>query len=321
MSSPSSEANVSIVFIAKCSQCKVKSALESCEIYEDAKCKKCTTQHIMEAEELWDPIGNSAMNLYDKKTVPPRRLKFSTRRRYPDVEKRIARVTDSKRRTDDILAAINGPRATRETRMEAVAWITVCQFNCCIFGGFVRDWIVGGYISKPAIHQHPTAWIKYTKCIDKNGCSKNLPHLNKEIVPNDIDCYLLDSDFNIDQYVKCLREYGIKCEVCCEIWRGYVLLVDEHLSPFTMDMILPDATLISHKYRIIDMKVNNLFVEKDYTCALGLRSNLAHKKIDNLCVLETIVENMKSKRFVVLREFYVKDRIEKMVKRGWTEIK
>ncbi|CAF4311020.1 unnamed protein product, partial [Rotaria magnacalcarata] len=49
MSSPSSEANV------------------SCEICEDAKCKKCTTQHIMEAEELWDPIANSAMDLYDKK--------------------------------------------------------------------------------------------------------------------------------------------------------------------------------------------------------------------------------------------------------------
>ncbi|CAF5192607.1 unnamed protein product [Rotaria magnacalcarata] len=51
MSSPSSEANV------------------SCEICEDAKCKKCTTQHIMEAEELWDPIANSAMDLYDKKNA------------------------------------------------------------------------------------------------------------------------------------------------------------------------------------------------------------------------------------------------------------
>ncbi|CAF1923201.1 unnamed protein product [Rotaria magnacalcarata] len=154
MSSPSSEANV------------------SCEICEDAKCKKCTTQHIMEAEELWDPIANSAMDLYDKKTVEPRGLKFSTRQRYPDVEKRIARVTDSKRRIDDLLAAISGPQAARETRMESVAWITVCHFTCCIFGGFARDWIVSGYNSKPATHQHPTTWIKYAKCIDKTGVPK-----------------------------------------------------------------------------------------------------------------------------------------------------
>ncbi|CAM4795690.1 unnamed protein product [Rotaria magnacalcarata] len=109
-----------------------------------------------------------------------------------------------------------------------------------------------------------------------------------------------------------LREYGIKCKVCCEIWHGYVLFFDEDLSPFTMDTILPDAAFICRKYRNIDINVNNLFVEKDYTCALGLRSNLAHKEIDNLCVLGTIVENIKkNKCFVLLREFDIKDRTEK----------
>ncbi|CAF4777106.1 unnamed protein product, partial [Rotaria sp. Silwood2] len=100
-----------------------------------------------------------------------------------------------------------------------------------------------------------------------------MPHLNKEFVPNDIDCDLPDNDFNIDQFLERLRKYEIKCKVCCKIWRGYVLLLDENRSPFTMDLILADSAWKLYKYRILDIDVHSLFVEKDYTHGIGMRTN------------------------------------------------
>ena len=105
----------------------------------------------------------------------------------------------------------------------------------------------------------------------------------------------------------------------CKIWRGYVLLLDEHRSPFTMDLILADSALKFHKYRLLDVDVNNLFVEKDYRRALGMCSDIIRSK-EKLSDLETIVENIKNKRFTILREFDIDDRIEKMTERGWTQM-
>jgi hypothetical protein len=252
--------------------------------------------------------------------VAPRRLKSSIFGQYSDIEERIARVSDSQRKNDDLLSALNGPLATRETRMEVAAWIAVCQFNCRIFGGFVRDWIVGGYSSQPSRDIDPSTWITYDRYHDKQNGAQRLPHLHKEVVPNDIDCYLPDNDFDIDQFLKSLRKYGIECTVICKIWRGYVLLLDENRSPFTMDLILAHSALKLHRYRILDIDVNNLCVEKDYQRSLGLRTDLIPSKQKYLVDLETIVDKIKNKRFTVLRDFDIEDRIEKMTIRGWTQI-
>ena len=97
--------------------------------------------------------------------MAPRRLASSVCLKYPDIEQRIARVTDGTRTIDDIYSALTGPLATRETRMEVVTWIAVCQFNCRISGGFVRDWIVGGYSSKPSSDIDPSDWIRCNELV------------------------------------------------------------------------------------------------------------------------------------------------------------
>ena len=205
--------------------------------------------------------------------------------------------------------------ATRETRMEVVAWMAICKFGCRLEGGFVRDWIVGHYSYPPAntvTNSHD--WIEYN---DKN---KRLPSIIKEIIPSDLDCHLPSYRyFDIEKFQDELHKYGIICTVVPDKWR-YVILFDEHepTGPFTMDLIEPHIALTQDR---IDFDVNNLSVEKDYTHELGMRIDITQRpySID----LETIIDNIQNKRFQVLRprDSRLDERIDKMINiRGWKKI-
>ncbi|CAF4492767.1 unnamed protein product, partial [Rotaria sp. Silwood2] len=57
--------------------------------------------------------------------VSPRLLRYKERHDCQDIEERISHVTDPKRIIIDLYNSVKGPKATRETRMEVVAWIAV----------------------------------------------------------------------------------------------------------------------------------------------------------------------------------------------------
>ena len=227
-----------------------------------------------------------------------------------DIEERIARVTDTKRTAIDLYNGTKGTKVKRETRMEVVAWIAVCKFDCRLEGGFVRDWIVGGYIQRPAnLITNPKAWIETRTPV---------PTLNKEVVPCDLDCHLPSHRyFDINKFQDELYKYGITCSVSREDWR-YVLLFDEEeiTGPFTMDLIEPHVALTHDR---IDFDVNNLSLEKDYTHELGMRIDITQKPYG--IELEAIVDNIKNKCFQLLRpdDSGMKIRIDKMVQRGWKQ--
>jgi hypothetical protein len=226
-----------------------------------------------------------------------------------NIEERIARVTDSERTAIDLYNGSKGKKATRETRMEVVAWIAVCKFDCRLEGGFVRDWIVGGHFQRPTQSAtNPKGWIE----------SKTpVPTLDKELVPCDLDCHLPShAYFDINKFQDELYKYGITCSFSREDWR-YVLLFDEEEStgPFTMDLIEPHVALTHDR---IDFDVNNLSLEKDYTHELGMRIDITQNPY--AIELETIVDNIKNKCFQVLRpeDAGMKIRIDKMERiRGW----
>lgn len=248
--------------------------------------------------------------------IDPRRLKICVRRQYPDIEERIARVTDSKRLKADVLRVLNDPHASRTARMEAVAWIAVCEFNCRIFGGYVRDWIVGGYASKITELENPIEWVIYTTY----GFEvERIPRVDKRLVPNDIDCYLPNDDFSITRFLSALHGYGIDCGTPYETDSRYVLLLDEDRSPFTMDLITVSGASHFHKHRILDIDVNNLFIEKDYVRELGMRTDLQRTQDSQSYDLETIVRHIKAKEFIAMRTYDIQDRIEKLIARGWTQ--
>ncbi|CAF0864151.1 unnamed protein product [Rotaria sordida] len=241
--------------------------------------------------------------------VSPRVLRPAMRKDCRDIEERISRVTDIKRTPVDLYKGVRGSKATRETRMEVVAWIAVCKFDCKLEGGFVRDWIVGHHTARPSGVTDPKKWI---------DTSNPMPALVKEVIPCDLDCHLPSHMyFNIEKFQDELYKYGITCEVKRDNWR-YVLLFDENepTGPFTMDLIEPHVALTHDR---IDLDVNNLSVEKDYTHEIGMRINIQRKPYE--IELEKIVNNIKNKRFKVLRPLdqFVKQRIDKMQKRGWTQ--
>jgi hypothetical protein len=196
--------------------------------------------------------------------------------------------------------------------MEVVAWIAVCKFDCRLEGGFIRDWIVGNYTAKPS--GDPSTWISY----NTNPAGEAIPFLNKDLIPSDLDCHLPSHKyFDIDKFLDNLHKYQIECKVVREDWR-YILLLDVNskTGPFTMDLIEPHVALTQDR---IDFDVSNLSLEKDYTKELGMRVDIQHKPYS--IELETIVHNIKNKRFQVLRPIDggIKFRIQKMQNRGWTQ--
>lgn len=247
-------------------------------------------------------------------------MRSSIRREFSDIEERLARVTNSKQTYGDVLRAVTDSSSTRESRMEVAAWIAICQFNCRVFGGFVRDWIVGGYSAKPTSDIPPSEWITYNLHNDCTYQNLKIPHIIKQIVPNDIDCELPRHGFDIDQFRNILRHYGFDNVEVYRIQRGYLLLLDKDNHPFTMDLIKSTTAFILHKYRILDCNVNKLYIEKDCIHQLGMRCHATKNHLTDVENLENIVKNIKEKRFKVLRGCNIKDRTEKFISRGWTQI-
>ncbi|CAF3206242.1 unnamed protein product [Rotaria socialis] len=199
--------------------------------------------------------------------VAPRVLHPQMRKDCYDIEERISRITDSKRTLTDLYNGAKGSKATRETRMEVVAWIAVCKFDCKLEGDFVRDWAVGNYTSKPT--NNPNSWVQYA--LNKKG--DNIPYIEKEVVPGDLDCHLPSHRyFDVDKFQDELYKFDIQCKVFRENWR-YAILIDENTrtGPFTMDLIEPHAALMHDR---IDFDANNLSIEKDFTRDLAMRVNI-----------------------------------------------
>ena len=245
----------------------------------------------------------------------PRLLHPQMRKLYPDIEKKITRITDSERTMVELYNSVKGTNATRETRMEAVAWIAVCKFHCKLEGGFVRDWVVGSYsYCPPGMKNNPKSWINYQT--NQNGIQ--IPYMHQEIVPADLDCHLpVHAYFDIDRLRDELYKLDIECEVFREDWR-YVLLIDKDAptGPFTMDLIEPHVALTHDR---IDFDVSNLSLEKDYPREIGMRIDITESPYS--IQLEDIVENIRAKRFQVLRpdDDNVRDRMRKMKARNWTQ--
>ncbi|CAF5077272.1 unnamed protein product, partial [Rotaria magnacalcarata] len=151
------------------------------------------------------------------------------------------------------------------------------------------------------------------------GPNTKIPALNKDLVPSDLDCHLpSDKYFDIEKFLDNMHKYQIKCTVFREDWR-YVLLLDQtaKTGPFMMDLIEPHVALTHDR---IDLDVSNLSLEKDYIKELGMRVDITHNPY--AIELETIVDNIKNKRFQVLRPIddFLQPRIDKMKSRGWTQL-
>ncbi|CAF4662023.1 unnamed protein product [Rotaria sp. Silwood2] len=204
--------------------------------------------------------------------VSPRLLRAQVRANCEDTEERISHITDPKRTYIDLYNNVKSSTATRETRMEVVAWVAVCKFNCK---------------SRPDI-ANPKDWIEYKA----NRHGVNIPYMNKEVAPADLNCHLSTyGSFDIEKFQDELHKFGMKCECYREEWR-YILLIDESVrtGPFTLDLIEPHVALTHDR---IDFDVSNLVLEKNYTRDLGMRIDIQQKPYS--IELETIINYIKNK--------------------------
>ncbi|CAF4734510.1 unnamed protein product, partial [Rotaria sp. Silwood2] len=159
-------------------------------------------------------LKNCAVIRHPNAGVPPRILKPAMRKTCFDIEEKISRITDNKRTSIELWKRLKGSKATRESRMEVVAWIAICKFDCRLEGGFVRDWVVGNYSARPS--EDPSTWLHFTP----NAAGTPLPYLNKDFIPSDLDCHLpLHKYFDIDKFLDNLHKYQIEYKVFREDWR------------------------------------------------------------------------------------------------------
>ncbi|CAF4047961.1 unnamed protein product [Adineta steineri] len=228
------------------------------------------------------------------------------------MEERIARVADSGRTHMDLRLSVRGPKATRESRMEVVAWIAVCKFNCNLEGGFVRDWIVANERVCPAPEIQPSDWVQF-------DALTGTPSLLKALVPSDLDCKMpLNQYFDVEKFCNEINAFDMKPQLF-RSRRSYRLLFDQYHStgPFTLELIEPYSNV---GFRIPDLDVNNLCVKRDQCNELTQRVDLSESPC--FISIKQIIENIQSKKFHVLplMNELIMSRIQKMVTRGWTQI-
>lgn len=228
------------------------------------------------------------------------------------MEERIARVADSRLTLSDLWQSVHGSAATRESRMEVVAWVAVCKFNCSLEGGFVRDWIVANERARPSPKIQPPEWVKF-------DAITGTPCLLKELVPSDLDCKMpLDRYFDVKKFCDEINNFHMTPQVY-RSRRSYRLLFDQYepTGPFTLELIEPYSNV---GFRIPDLDVNNLCVKRDQCSELIQRVDLS--KPPCLVNVKQIVENIHIKKFHVLPSIseLIMHRISKMKSRGWTQL-
>ncbi|CAF1398862.1 unnamed protein product, partial [Didymodactylos carnosus] len=187
-------------------------------------------------------------------------LKNSTRKpqlltsRDPDIERRINRITDTSLTWAHLKQAINDN--SRESRMDVVAWIAVCNYGCLLQGSYVRDRIVQNHIKRPK-NPNPRTWVTFNQQI-------GLPQIVPDLVPADIDCHLPSGTyFDAQRFLDEMHRYEFEVEVFRNHWR-YVLLFDRNVptGPFTMNLIEPHVALTHNR---LDFDGNSLYVERKKT--------------------------------------------------------
>ncbi|CAF3669921.1 unnamed protein product [Rotaria socialis] len=168
----------------------------------------------------------------------------------PDIKRRINRITDTSLTWVHLKQSISDN--CRESRMDVVAWIAVCNYDCLLQGSYVRDRIVANHMKRPK-NQNPRTWVTFNQ-------QTGLPQIVPDLVPADIDCHLPSGTyFDVQRFLDEMHRYEFKVERFRNHWR-HVLLFDRNLptGPFTMNLIEPHVAL-THNRR--DFDGNSLYVE------------------------------------------------------------
>lgn len=218
---------------------------------------------------------------------------------------RLRRVTDPARTALDLWQWSKGKDATRATRMEVVAWVAVCEYDCRVEGGFVRDWVVRGHAEHPPTP--PSSWIEWDS-------GRKRFEVVKGVTPTDLDMELPFKFVSMEKFINRLHKLGFQTEVQ-KFPQGYNFVVDRNAptGPFTLDLIYPHNVATHDR---VDFDVNNLYCVKGFCNEFGMRVD-----ISDHVTTEQIVQHTKNKELLVMKSRdgvgIMDERIKKMQTRGW----
>ena len=237
-----------------------------------------------------------------------------------DITRRVEKVTDPQRSATDLWRAVHSKGATRETRMEAVAWVAVTKHGMRLEGGFIRDWVVAG---QAGVRRPPTNVDWVTGKGKPGGDWKDRPEVHAGLGPQDLDLQLpirapKGGWFDVERFVREVQELGISVDMVhqdsflrCLLFDADVDRCGTRFGPFLADLIEPHQVATHDQ---LDFDVNNLFVIAGHKNEIGMKVPVPEFS------LSSIIANIQQKKIVVAkpRDHKIQQRIDKMRGRGWT---
>jgi hypothetical protein len=226
-----------------------------------------------------------------------------------EFRERLRTITAAELPESSIFNLSEGPRATRESRMELVARIAVQDFGCRICGGFVRDWIVNG--------ERKHLPLPFSSWVEANAITTY--DIKEGVVPKDLDLELpMDRYFDVARFVARARECGVQVDYHKHIAQRHVLLFESERGPFTADLIEPHFAVL---HTLADFDVNTLCVVA-YQDLIGLKMRYRFGD-DSTLDVDAVIDNCRRRQLLTMHpqkgHGIVKERMAKMIKRGWVD--
>jgi hypothetical protein len=210
---------------------------------------------------------------------------------------------------------VDGPTATRESRMSVVARIAILDFNCRISGGFLRDWIVRGERQHPATppggaNRFNNDWLMTVA----PGVGFIKYDMQEGVIPKDLDAELPhDEYFDVARFIGEVRKAGITVDHYEHVAQRHVFVFEADRGPFTMDCIEHHFAAL---HAMADFDANLLTVMSPCEDLVGLKA--AHGGLD----VDTIIGRILKKELLQLKsdDPTMIKRVQKMEARGWTVV-
>ena len=226
------------------------------------------------------------------------------------LRERLSRITAPDLPATSIFELCEGPRATRESRMEMVSRIAVKVFGCRVVGGFIRDWVIRG--------ERAHLQLPFDQWIEDNAMGPHNQWMIKEIkegvIPKDIDIELpMSGYFDASRFIAEVRSCGITVDFHTHIPQRHVFLFEAKRGPFTADFIEPHFAML---HTLADFDVNTLSIAQ-YPDVIGLKLEVFFNDTNKTLEVDDVISSCMKKELVVMRPS-VGPRIAKMKARGWT---
>lgn len=232
--------------------------------------------------------------------------------KFESIRERVRDIANPYRDFHEIVVECQNPLLSRTRRMVNAAWILVCMFNCRLWGGFVRDWVLRGETSAPKAGIQRSHRVE----MDPGGGNIFFASLTNmdQFSPRDMDVIVPPSGLDVDLLKSTFAQVGITLREITINQRRYMtyLIADEDSAtgPFEIELTFSWAPPLWHFF---SNDVSTLELRKFNSQTLYWRVPFHNVYGDLNEVIQRAV-----KREMCSVSYYPNDcSALKLIKRGW----